>query len=231
MICVFRKKTDRGGASLRGQEEDEHDSHHETPIAYAVGNKRFLRGVARFLQIGVEADEQVGTEPDSLPTDKHQEEIVSQHQRQHREHEQIQVGKEAIEAGVAAHVADRKDVNQEPDERHEERIRSTQTIHRQAEVGAKLPDLNPGPEMIEDGSSVTRFAEVKRAAGFESEVESDNRGNCDRSASDEADEFLVAQPAADKPVDGCAARGAKMIRLKRLFPTFNYLINTAALAR
>ena len=61
----------------------------------------------------------------------------------------IQIGEEAIEAFVAAHIADGKNVNQEGDEGDEEGIDTAEPIHRQAKVCAKLANLDPGPEVIE----------------------------------------------------------------------------------
>src|SRR5688572_9425357 len=102
----FVKKTDR-----TREEEHQHDAEHKSPVANAIGDKGFLRSVACFFAIDVVSDEKVRTETDSFPTHKHQQEVVSQHQRQHREHEKIQVSEETIEALVAMHVAHGKQVN------------------------------------------------------------------------------------------------------------------------
>src|SRR5207247_10803534 len=123
--------------------------HHETPVANAVRDESLRCGIARFLTIGVVTDKQIRTQPDALPTDKHQQEVVGQHQRQHREHEEIQESEEPIEPLVLVHVADCEEVDQETNECHEQRINTAQPVHRQTEVSAKLSDLNPRPEMIE----------------------------------------------------------------------------------
>ena len=44
-----------------------------------------------------EADQRVGAEADAFPADEHQQQVVAQHQRQHREGEEVQVGEEAPE--------------------------------------------------------------------------------------------------------------------------------------
>jgi hypothetical protein len=97
------EETDRAG-----QGEDEHDAEHDAPVADAVGDESLLRRVARLLTVDVVADEQVGTQSHAFPADEHQQEIVGQHQRQHHEHEQVQIGEEAVEALIAVHVADGK---------------------------------------------------------------------------------------------------------------------------
>jgi hypothetical protein len=50
---------------------------------------------------------------------------------------------------------------------------------------------------------------VKRAAGLEGEIESYNCGDTDSCTGDEANELLIPQPAADKPIDGCAREWSK----------------------
>ena len=102
------------------------------------------------------------------------------------------------------HVADGKDVNQKTDKRHEERVDPTEPVHRQTEVGAKLSDLNPGPEMIEN-----RLRRSKRAGCFEGQVKSDNRRNTYSSAGYAANKLLVAHPATDEPIDRRAGQRSK----------------------
>ena len=55
----------------------------------------------RFLQ-EPEADQQVAAQAHAFPADEHHDQVRGQHQRQHEEHEEIQV---AEEAAVAAFVA------------------------------------------------------------------------------------------------------------------------------
>ena len=143
----------RGGigkeADRAGDEERQHDAEHKAPVADAVRDERFLRGVACFLSIEVVTNQQVRAETHAFPADKHQHEVVREHERQHREHEQVQKCEEAIEARFAVHVADGEDVNQEADERDEERVGAAQAIHREREVGAESADLQPRPDVIE----------------------------------------------------------------------------------
>src|SRR5205085_5546584 len=126
----------------------EHDAEHHAPIAHAVGDERFLCRIARFFPIDVVTDEQVRAEADALPADEHQQQVVRQHERQHHEHEEVQIGEEAIEAAVAVHVADGEDVYQEADERDEAGIDAAQPIHAKSEVRAETTDLNPRPKGI-----------------------------------------------------------------------------------
>ena len=52
-----------------------------------------------------EADQRVRAEADAFPADEHQQQVVAQHQRQHREREQVQVGEEAPVRRLLVHVA------------------------------------------------------------------------------------------------------------------------------
>ena len=75
--------------------EDQHEADEEAPVADAVDDERLLArcGGRRFGE--PEADEQVGRQPDQLPADEHEPEVVRQHQRQHRGDEQVHVAEEA----------------------------------------------------------------------------------------------------------------------------------------
>ena len=122
VIRVLRKKANGRGAGLRGQEENQHDAHHEAPIADAVCDERFLRRVPRLFAVDVIANEEIRAEAHAFPADKHQQEIVGQHECQHRKHKQVQKREEAVEARVFMHVANCEDVYEEPDKGNEQRI-------------------------------------------------------------------------------------------------------------
>jgi len=77
--------------------------------------------------------------PTPFPADKHQQEIVGQHERQHREHEQIQVSEEAIVTIVAVHVARREDVNQQSDKSDEESVNAAQAIIARPKSARNVP--------------------------------------------------------------------------------------------
>ena len=140
-----------GSVTCRGSdEENEHYAEHKAPVADAVCDEGLLGRVSGFLAVDVITNQQIRAETDTFPTHKHQQEVVGQHQRQHRKHEQVQKRKEAIEPAVFMHVPNREDMYEEPDKRNEERVGAAQPVHCQTEVCAKLANLNPGPEMIEN---------------------------------------------------------------------------------
>src|SRR6186997_1402113 len=80
------------------EREDQEYSHQHAPIADAVHYERFLGRSASFIKLDVVADQQIRAKADAFPANEHQKEIVREHERQHREHEKIQICKKAIKA-------------------------------------------------------------------------------------------------------------------------------------
>ena len=66
------------------------------------------------------ADQEVGAQPDRLPEDEQLQEVVGHHQHEHRKSEQGDVGEEPGIAALAVHVADRIDVHEPADDRHQQ---------------------------------------------------------------------------------------------------------------
>src|SRR6266542_1257377 len=181
----------------RGREKkDQHDAENESPVTDSIGNECLLGCRRGLLSVEIKPNQQIGAQADTFPAYKHQEEVVGEHQRQHREHEQIQIGEEPVVTTIAMHVASGKNVNQQTDEGDKQRINTAEPIHGETEVRAKTSDLNPCPQVIHD-----RLSCPQGTVRFESQKESNDGGQADRSTGDDADESLVAHPAANEPVD------------------------------
>src|ERR1043165_3754798 len=101
------------------------------------------------------------------------------------------------------HVARSEDMNQKPDEGHEENVDAAQAVNRKPEVCAKASDVEPGPEMVCDGRNTRRCIRGERATLFECQIESDDGRNADRETPDPTDECLFTHTPTDEPVDGC----------------------------
>ena len=84
---------------------DHQDSDHESEIADARGEKRFLRGLGRRVAFEPVTDQHVGSEADQLPEDEHHDEIVREHDPEHCEHEERERSEVARLAFVVAHIA------------------------------------------------------------------------------------------------------------------------------
>ncbi len=109
-----------------------------------------------------EADQQVARQPDQLPGDEDDEEVVGEDEEQHREHEQVQVGEEPPVARVVAHVADRVDVDEQPDRRHDDQQAGGQGVDEEA--GLDVEARRPGSRCRGGPVAVARRLLVERRA-------------------------------------------------------------------
>ena len=113
------------------------DAEREAEIADAVDDERLdRRGVGR-RPVVPEADQQVGREADALPAEEHLEEVVGRHQHQHGEGEEREIGEEPRPVRIVGHVADRIDVDEARDRRHDDQHDRGQRIERAAPSGAR----------------------------------------------------------------------------------------------
>src|SRR5262249_33919264 len=104
--------------------EQEHHSKQESEVANAIHDERFLGGVVCKVLCEVIPDQQIRAETDAFPAYEHQKEIVRDHQRQHRKHEQVKESKEPPVAIFASHVPGSKNVNPKRDERDKQDVDS-----------------------------------------------------------------------------------------------------------
>ena len=100
--------------------EDEVGAEHQPDVADDVDHER-LDARTRGRRAPVpEGDQQVGGGADERPADDQQHEVAGEHQQQHREDEEVQVGEEARVAAVLVHVGDRVQVDHRRDARDDE---------------------------------------------------------------------------------------------------------------
>ncbi len=133
-----------GGRDLRdlgeidAPEIGEHQEHgdEETEVSDAVDDEGLLAGGRSVVGLVVEADEEVGAEPDSLPSDEHQEIARSEDQDEHLGEEEVQVGEVAAEPMLVGHVADRVKVDEEADPGDDHQHDHAEWIELEGEIGA-----------------------------------------------------------------------------------------------
>ena len=125
-------------------DEDQHDPEREAHVADAVDDECLLGGERRGALAVPEADEQVAAQPDQLPGHEHDQEVAGQHQQQHREHEQVQVGEEPPVPRVVAHVPDRVDVHEQADRGHDDKQARRQRVDHEPDVDHECPGRDPG---------------------------------------------------------------------------------------
>ena len=105
-----------------GQRKDEKYSHQDAPVTDTVHYECLFSGTAGFVAFDVITDQEIRAKTDAFPTNEHQQEVIRQNESQHREHEQVQIRKEAVKALVAVHVTRREYMDQEPDKRDKTRV-------------------------------------------------------------------------------------------------------------
>ena len=124
--------------------DDQEHREREAEIADAVHDERFVAGGGGALLHEVEADQQVAAQTHAFPADEEQQVVTRQHQRQHEEHEQVQVGEEAVVAFLMLHVAGGVDVDERADagddQQHDHRSAGRREIPADVEGAA----LDPG---------------------------------------------------------------------------------------
>ena len=98
-----------------GRRPRHQDSEHETEIAEAIRDERFLRCLGRGVALEPMADQQIGTHAHEFPEDEHHDEVVRKNDPEHREHEEGERSEVAGLAGVVLHVAERIDVDERAD--------------------------------------------------------------------------------------------------------------------
>ena len=114
----------------------------EAGITNAIGNECFVRGGRGRMAQEVEADEQVRAKADALPADEHEGIVVPQDERQHGEHEQVQVAEKPVVAAFVAHVADRVNVDQHPHAGNKQQPDGRQRIEQEAGISAERSGLD-----------------------------------------------------------------------------------------
>ncbi len=121
---------------------------HESKIADAIDDERFFPRVrSRFLQ-EIKSDEQIARKPHALPANEQQHVICGQYQDKHEEHEQVEVGKEAVVTAFMRHVSGRVNVNQPADSGHDQDHHDRQLVHLQVEACVEISRGDPGEEFL-----------------------------------------------------------------------------------
>ena len=123
-------------------ERDEHRGHH-SPVTDAIGDEGFLTGNRRTVAGMPERDKEVRTRPHALPAEEGDEQVLPEHQHEHREDEQIEIEEELRELGVAVHVSHRIEVDERADARDEECHSDAQRVGEERQVNLQRSDRDP----------------------------------------------------------------------------------------
>jgi cobalamin biosynthesis protein CobT len=91
--------------------EKQKHAEHEAEVANAIDDEGFFAGVGGGLFEELETDEQIAGEPDAFPPDEEENVVCGEDQDEHEEHEEVEVGEEAVVAAFMRHVAGGVDVD------------------------------------------------------------------------------------------------------------------------
>ena len=170
------------------------DAEDEPEVADAVGEEGFLRGVGSGVLLEPEADEQVAAHADQLPKHEHHEEVVREHDAEHREGEEAQAGEVAAVAAVAMQVAARVDVNHQPDAGDDEEHELGERVEQEAEGDFQVADGEPvegnflrlvagekeEAEAQDEAEGNRADGQVRAALAVALRAERDDRRRCER---------------------------------------------------
>ena len=114
---------------------------HEADVAHARGHERLHRGSARGLLLVPEADQQVGAQPHDLPRHEEEQEVVGEHEEEHRRGEEREHRVVPAHTLVLVHVADRVDLDARANDRHDDEHDRCHRVERDTEVKRDSADL------------------------------------------------------------------------------------------
>ena len=129
----------------------------------------------------VKANQQIRTQPDQLPTDKHHDGIVRQNQKKHASHKKIEVAKKLSVSRVVSHVTSRVDVNERSDEGDETYHHGAKPVEHKRDFYLKLADVYPREERVVNRGAaieelVKRHKRDDRANGGRADAEDGVKG-------------------------------------------------------
>ena len=100
--------------------------------------KAFLPASAADFFQEPEADQQIAAEAHAFPSDEHQGEVRGHDQSEHEEHEEIQIGEEAVVAAFVGHVAGGINVNEQANAGDDQKHDQGELVDLEIEVGAEI---------------------------------------------------------------------------------------------
>ena len=180
---VHRLRGDRRHVRRPGGEGQHEDSEQERDVAGLRGDERLDRRARVLLLLPPVPDQQVGTDAHQLPADQELEEVVGDHQVQHRRGEDGERCEVPRVAGVSMHVRGRIDLDAQ-------RYQCDHDEHHRGQTVDVLPDLHveraggeEGNRPVDDGVSGRDLAEHDhRQHEADADRDDPDRGASSRSA-------------------------------------------------
>ena len=144
---VLGERQEAGVAERAHRLEGEEHRQHEAEVADAVGDEGLLARHRGAVAVEPERDQEVGAGAHALPAEEGHDEVLAQHEHEHREHEEVQVDEELGELRIAVHVPDRVQVDERADAGDEQRHRDRQRVDQEAHLHVEPARGDPGEEV------------------------------------------------------------------------------------
>ena len=114
---------------------DKKHTEDESGVADAVDDESFVGGIASGLAMKIKTYEQIRTQAYAFPANEHEHVVVGENQRQHGEHEEVEVSEETVVAAFMGHVAGGVNVDQHADAGDEEQPDAGERVEKESGVG------------------------------------------------------------------------------------------------
>ncbi len=193
--------------------EDRRDEKHpenEPGIANAINDERLIRRVARRLPMKVKPNQQIRAQSHAFPPDKHEHIIICQDQREHREHEEIEVPKKSVVPPFMRHVPGRINMDQHSDPGYKQQPDARQWIQQKSGIRMErslrpvrlqiihLPGIGtePGIKHSLEGLIIVRRSISRRV--LPNRAASHQERQHHRSHANRAHRLLLQSPAKEK---------------------------------
>ena len=175
--------------------EHQADAEDEAEVADAIDQESLHVGENGGRAGVPEADQQVGDEADSFPTEEELHEVVAHDEHQHREGKQRDVAEEAVVARIVLHVANGVDVHHQRHEGDDQHHRGGQGIDQEPDLEPVVAARQPGIDRAVEG-----------VPGLDV-LEDDDRGG--EGDGDTGDRHGVRDPAGNDPTEEAGDRRAE----------------------
>ena len=133
-----RQKIERAEMNLQQQ-----DAQEQAEVTDARRDERLLRRLARRHALVVEANQEIRAEPDAFPEYVELQEVRGQYEPEHRRDEERDEREESSHSGIALHIADGINLDEEGNRRDDEEHHRRDGIDEDAHLQDEIADHHP----------------------------------------------------------------------------------------
>ena len=192
-LAISRKVNVPWPWTIERPEQQKH-AQDKAEVADPINDKSLIAGPRIVMILVPETDQSIGAQPYSLPTDKHQKQIVAHDEDQHGGGEEIEKSKEAPIGSILVHVACRIDMDQAADTGHDQDHDGGKRVDQEGHIDLQRSESDPGVEIV-DQEAFFGLESLESKKGGKRKCESDgNRGTGNEADRPFAHPFLYDRP-------------------------------------